>query len=288
MSHPRRAAATAAAGLLAAGLAAAAPAGASGASPRAARGHAVAPASERLALVLTATVAGQHQRMTMTGIAGPSAADLHLATAGTRIEVRRIGPTLYVHLPPGASSPLPAGKTWGAVSLAAVRRQLGAGLPGLAAPAAGTAPSAQRVLRTLAALGASRPVKVGAARIHGIATTASRVEVDPAKALAGLPKQTRSALGSLLGGALAPKVGVVVWQDAAGHLVQLRTGLPLRVNVSGLKLSVHLSVVTQAWDFGVPVHVARPPAAATGTLPVSALGTTGLGLGGLGGLHLGG
>lgn len=281
MSHPRRVGAAAGAGLLAAGLAVAAAAAPVGASPR--TGHAAraaAPSSERLALVLTLTVAGQHQRVTVTGVAGQHAADLHVSAAGSRVEVRRIGPTLYVHVPRGTSSPLPAGKTWGAVSIAAVRRQAGAGLPGLS-PTGATPVSAGTVLRTLAGLGSTAPVRVGTARVHGIATTASRVEVDPAKALARLPKATRGTLGSLLGSTTS-KVAVTLWQDAAGRLVQLQTGLPLHLHVRGLSLSLHLGVLAQAWGFGVPVHVVRPPASATGTLPASALGTTALGLGGLG------
>lgn len=284
MSHARRVGVALGAGLLAAGLAAGAATAPVGASPRPDRAaRAATPTSERFALVLTVTLGGQPQRVTMTGVAGPSRADLHLTAAGSHIEVRRIGATAYVHVPPGTSSPLPAGKTWGAVSVAALRRRLGVSLPGLSAPAGATSVSAAGVLRTLAGMGSGTPAKVGSARIHGIATTAYRVTVDPAKVLARLPKATRDTLGSLLGGTTASKVPVTFWQDRAGRLVQLRTGLPLQVHASGLSLSLHLGVLAQAWDFGVPVHVVRPPAAATGTLPASSLGAAALGLGGLGG-----
>ena len=104
MSYQRRVrAAMVGTSVLAAGLAAGAaavPAGASAAAGHVAR--AAAPTSERLALLLTVTLAGQHQRMTMTGIAGPTAADLHLSAAGN--PGRRTGGDT----PPGCSRASPS------------------------------------------------------------------------------------------------------------------------------------------------------------------------------------
>jgi hypothetical protein len=280
----RRQGALLGAGLLAAGLVGAAASSAQAAtqaaltnSPRAATTR-----SARLAVVVSITTFGQRERLAMTGVSSPSAADLHLSVAAARFELRRIGQSLYVHYPSGATSPLPKGKTWAVVSLAAFDRQLGLVLPGLFL-GAGRPLSATSVLNQLAQVSFKPPVAVGTARIHGLATTAYELEIDPAKAERGFLGPANGMLMPLLGGAFPRQVDVTVWEDHAGRLVQLHSALALHAGLAGTSLLLHVGVLAQTFGFGTPVRVSRPPAARTSAISASALASGLFALVGLGG-----
>lgn len=247
-----------------------------------------APSSERVAVTLTVTLQGQRLPVSLTGVAGPTVADLHLVAAGTAIEVRRLGGTVYVHFPPGTKTGLPAGKSWGSVSLAAVDRQLGIVLPGLspAGKASSGTLAPDELLAAIKKLASGPLRKVGAAKIHGIATTAYRASVDPAKLLGAAAAAASPTLKQLLGSVLKLKsVPFTIWVDAAGQVVQLNAAVPLALSFAGAKIDAKVAVLAQQWAFGVPVHVVAPPASQVAPIPLSALRASGAGaLGGLGGL----
>lgn len=288
MGHHRRArpaliGATLLAGGLAAGTTAIATAGASASPPAAAP----AATSDRFAASLGITIQGQPVRVTMSGVASATEADLRLGIPGTSIEVRRIGQTLYVDFPPGTKgTSLPAGKSWGAVSLAAFERKVGIPLPGLGSSGQGSFLSPGAVLSSLSAVTAGPPRKVGTATIHGMASTAYSATIDLAKVAKSVPASQAASLKQLLGAAKLSNLPLTVWVNAAGRLVQLHAAFPFSFNLVGTTMSLKLDVLAQEWDFGAPVHVSAPPASQVAQLPTSALGGSALGLG-LGGLGLG-
>ena len=285
--HRRASPAVIGAALLAGGMAIGAlgTAGASTArAPR--RAHAVAATTERLAVNATIVLQGQHLGVSLSGVAGPTSADLHVVAAGTAVELRRIGNTVYLHLASATKTGLPAGKTWGSVSLAAVDKQIGISLPGLSASgqAGGLGPG--QLLSDLAKVSSSPPRKVGTATIHAIPTTAYQLNLDVAKLLAGAGAgAAKSAiLKQLLGSALSlTSVPTTVWVDAQGRLVQLHVAVPLTLGFAGVKIHASVDVLAQGWAFGVPVRVSPPPASLVAPLPLSAL-SAGAGLNALGGL----
>lgn len=283
--HRRASSAVIGAALLAGGMAIGAlgTAGTSGATvPRGA--HVVAATTERLAVNATIVLQGQHLGVSLTGVAGPTSADLHVVAAGTAVELRRIGSTVYLHLPPGTKTGLPAGKTWGSVSLAAVSKQIGIPLPGLSpsGQAGGLGPG--QLLSDLAKASSSPPRKVGTATIHSIPTTAYQLHLDVAKLLGGAGAAKSAVLKQLLGPARSlTSVPTTVWADPQGRLVQLHVAVPLTLGFAGVRIHASVNVLAQGWDFGVPVHVSPPPASLVAPLPPSAL-SAGAGLNALGGL----
>lgn len=293
MGHHRRVSGIAlGASLLAAtaGAGAVATAGASSVpASRAARAAHAAATSEQFSLTETISLQGQKLTVSMNGVAGPTLADLHISAAGTAIELRRVGGTVYLHLPPGTKAGLPAGKTWGSLSLSAVSKQLGqlgVAVPGLSAAGRGASGlGVGTLLSQLAKMSTAPPRKVGAATIHGIATTAYQITIDPSKVFGGLGASASATVKQLLGSVLGMKsLPMTLWADAAGQVVQLHVALPLNLGFAGAKIHGSITLLMQGWDFGVPVHVAAPPAAQVAPIPLSALGSAAGGLGGLGGL----
>lgn len=288
MAHHRRAwQAAVGATLLTGGLAAGAlaPAGAS-TRPAVARPRLATPTTERLAVTATIAIEGQHVGVSLTGVAGPTMADLHVVAAGTALEMRRVGGTVYLHFPPGTKTGLPKGKTWGSVSLAALDHQLGVSLPGLSATGAASPLGPGGLLGALAKVTTAPPKKVGVKTVHGIATTEYRADLDVAKIFAAIPPAQSAALKQLAGSVLqATSIPVLAWVDGKGQVVQLHVAVPISMHFAGAKIHGSLALLAQGWDFGVPVHVTPPPAAQVAALPLSALGSAGAtGLGGLGGL----
>ncbi len=285
MAHHRRVLSAALGFSLLAGTAgAAATAGASSVAVA----HAPA-TSEQFSLTETISLQGQHLAVTIAGVASPTLADLHITAAGTAIELRRVGGTVYVHVPPGVKTGLPAGKTWGSLSLASISKQLGqlgVAVPGLSAAGHGaTGLGVGTLLSQLAKLSTSPPRKVGAATIHGIAATAYQITIDPSKVFGGLGASASATVKQLLGSILGMKaLSLTLWADAAGQVVQIHAALPLNLSFAGAKIKGGIDLLMQGWNFGVPVHVAAPPAAQVAPIPLSALGSAAGGISGLGGL----
>lgn len=261
--------------------------GAAGASTRTGAAAPVA-TSGRVVATLGISIQGQTVRLSVTGVASATEADLHIGIAGTSVEVRRIGPTLYIHVPPGTKAAhLPAGKSWGSVSLQAFASQAGIPLPGLGSPGHVGILSPGTGLAALSGLTAGPFRKVGTATIHKTATTAYVATVDLAKVTRSVPASQTAVLRQLFGSAKLPSAPLTVWVDASGRIVQIRSGFPISANLFGTKLSLKLDLLVQNWDFGLPVHVVAPPASQVAPIPASALKSSALGSAGLGSLGLG-
>ncbi len=164
-----------------------------------------------------------------------------------------IPPTAYIKIPGGASGDLPHGKSWIAVP-AGTSEGLDSSL--LSPLGGGTDPA--DLLASLTAISAS-VTNLGTATIRGVRVTGFRVDIDPAKAAARVPRSERAGFlqfTSSLGSGLIP---VDVWVDNRNLVRQVKLSLHLPGGTGELA-SEQMVQVTDFYDFGVPVRISAPPA----------------------------
>jgi hypothetical protein len=169
-------------------------------------------------------------------------------------------PTTYVKMPSalistgsGSGSMLPKGKTWIAVP------DSGAGDPAaslLGSPEDGADPAG-----LLAALTAesSSVQKLGPSAVRGVPVTGYALTIDSAKA-AALPGADRADVESLLKSFDVPQFPVEVWVDGQNLVRREQLTLALSGGL-GAPAGSKLTLTTDFYDFGVPVHISAPPAA---------------------------
>ena len=179
-----------------------------------------------------------------------------------------IPPKAYVKIPGGAYGPLPRGKSWIAVD-AGTSGDLGSSPLG---PFAGGADPAD-LLASLTAISSS-VTDLGATTIRGVPVTGFRVNIDPAKAAARVPRQERASFRGFAGSLGPGVIPVDVWVDSQ-NLVR-RVQLTLRVQGGmGAPGRARFVLTIDFYDFGVPVRVSAPPAAQVASVPQLGGGSSG-------------
>jgi hypothetical protein len=166
-----------------------------------------------------------------------------------------IPPKTYVRFPGGAGGPpLPHGKSWIAVDTGA---PAGLGSSLLGPFGGGTDPA--DLLASLTAISSS-VTRLGTSAIRGVAVTAFRVNIDPAKAAARVPRWERAGFLEFTRTLGPGAIPVDVWVD--GQNLVRRVSLSLHLpGGTGAPAGAHIVQATDFYDFGVPVRVSAPPAA---------------------------
>ena len=171
-----------------------------------------------------------------------------------------IPPTTYIKVPGGAGAPVPHGKSWVAVDAGTAGGPMGS----LFGPFGGESSNPADLLSSLTAISTS-VTRLGTATVRGVQVTGYRVNIDPAKVAARLPRARRAGFrdfASILGNGSIP---VDVWVDGQNLVRQLRVTLHLP---GGTGAPAHAQIVqtTDFSDYGAPVHVTAPPAAQVASL----------------------
>ena len=162
-----------------------------------------------------------------------------------------IPPTAYIKVP-GGSGTLPHGKTW-----VALNAGTSDGLDGsLFGPFGGTDPG--DLLASLTAISAS-VTSLGPATIRGVQVTGFRVDIDPAKAAARVPRWERAGFLQFTSSLGAGPIPVDVWVDSQNLVRRVKLSLHLPDGQGG-PADTQMVEVTDFYDFGVPVRVSPPPA----------------------------
>jgi hypothetical protein len=117
---------------------------------------------------------------------------------------------------------------------------------------------------------------LGGATVRGVPTVHYRAVIDLARAAKNAPAEVRAALEksdarliAILG---TDKMPMDVWigQDKLVRRLAYRMAIPVAATGGTMKMDVQLDM----FDFGVPVHVAAPPAREVAELPAAALAAT--------------
>jgi hypothetical protein len=163
-------------------------------------------------------------------------------------------PRTYIRVPGGVDGALPHGKSWVAVDTG-TSGGLGSSLLG---PFGGGADPAD-LLASLTAI-SSTFTRLGTSAVRGVPVTGFRVNIDPAKAAARVPRWERAGFlefARTLGPGAIP---VDVWVD--GQNLVRRVSLSLHLpGGTGAPAGARIVQATDFYDFGVPVRVSAPPAA---------------------------
>lgn len=143
---------------------------------------------------------------------------------------------------PGKESKLPKGKTWLSLDPTMFSGTLGGG------GALGTS-DPSRFLDILR--GATKATDdLGEEKVRGVATRHFRAQVDILKTLAGVPKEGRDAIKTLLGGKESGTIPLDVWIDKDNLL---------RKMASSFEVSKHaVGFAFELYDYGTPVEVRVP------------------------------
>jgi hypothetical protein len=163
-------------------------------------------------------------------------------------------PETYIRIPGGVSGPRLHGKSWIAVDAGGSAGPLGS----LLGPFGGGTDPAD-LLASLTAI-SSRVTKLGTSTIGGVQVTGYRVDIDPAKAAARVPRWQRAGLRGFAGLVGPGPIPVQVWVDGQDRVRRVRLALHLPAGLAA-PASARVVQVTDFYDFGVPVRVSAPPAA---------------------------
>ena len=181
------------------------------------------------------------------------------APGGMASEEVFIPPRTYLRVGGHAHGPLPRGKSW----IAIPARASDGPWTSMLGPFAG--PDPRNLLASLTAI--SRNVtKLGAGVIRSVPVSGYRVSIDPAKAAARVPRWQRSgflAFARSLGRGSLP---VYVWVDQQNLVRRVRLSLHPPGGPRGLA-GGRITQTVDFYDFGVPVRVSAPPAAAVASMP---------------------
>jgi len=164
-----------------------------------------------------------------------------------------IPPTAYIKIPGGTSGTLPRGKSWIALD-AGTSEGLESSL--LSPFGGGTDPA--DLLASLTAISAS-VTNLGTATIRGVRVTGFRVDVDPAKAAARVPRWERAGFLQFTSGLGSGLIPVEVWVDSQNLVRRVKLSMHLPGGLDSPS-SEQMVQVTDFYGFGVPVRVSAPPA----------------------------
>lgn len=177
-----------------------------------------------------------------------------------RMSEKILWPDIYIKSSALQQS-LPGSKPW--LHLSVRRLPGGAALDTLAGASNDNASQALAYLK-----GASTGIRnLGIAQIRGDATTHYRATVDFDKVLAALPPKARAAMrpaiAKLTAASGASSMPMDFWIDADHRLRAERYSIASPDGSGAMTFRIEL------YGFGVPVHVARPPASQVSELPAS-------------------
>lgn len=191
--------------------------------------------------------------MDLSGIAAAPGAAGRLG----RLQIVEDGTVLYMSAP-FLSDRLPGGKSWARLDLARAAKASGIDLSSLTA-GQGDPRDSLAQLRSVGSV-----VKIGPATVRGVGATRYSVLVDLRKALARLSGANRDTFGRWIDQLAATGHRYVpedVWVGADGYVRRVQAELP---TISGTVGSV--SVTMDFFDFGAPLQIDVPPAAAVADL----------------------
>ena len=196
--------------------------------------------------------------MTGTGVTGftPPEAQISIrftadkalgAVNGMSMDERVVDGVVYIQSPLFAGL-TGSGKQWVKVDLGA----LGAGGP----TDLGTGQSdPTKMLDYLRGL-SSGVTRVGSDDVRGVQATHYHAETDMNKVLSSLPQSQRRAFQAMMKSFGSTSIPIDIWVDGDGRVVRIVTATTIEVNGQSVQSDVQLDY----FDFGVPVHVAAPPA----------------------------
>jgi hypothetical protein len=217
--------------------------------------------SARIAVTTTTQMQGMSVSFTETGV-------FDFARSRGMVSMRNpvgiteifIPPKTYIKIPGGVKGPLPHGKAWIAVDTGT---SVGPESSLLDPFGGGTDPA--DLLASLTAISSS-VTKLGTTTIRGVRVTGFRVDIDPAKAAARVPRWERAGFLGFTASLGPGTIPVDVWVDGQNLVrrVQLSLHLP---GGAGASAGASLVQATDFYDFGVPVRVSAPPAAQIASIP---------------------
>jgi hypothetical protein len=115
------------------------------------------------------------------------------------------------------------------------------------------------LLASLTAI-SSGVTNLGTTTIRGVQVTGFRVDIDPAKAAARVPRWERAGFLGFTGSLGPGAIPVDVWVDGQNLVRRVKLSLRLPGGAGG-PAGARLVQATDFYDFGVPVRVSAPPAA---------------------------
>lgn len=218
--------------------------------------------SARVAVTTTMQMPGMSASFTETG-AFDFARSRGMVSAQYPVRIREIfiPPKAYIKIPGGVSGPLPRGKSWIAVDAGIS----GGPVSSLLGPFGGGGADPADLLASLTAI-SSGVTQLGSTTIRGVPVSGFRVDIDPAKAAARVPRWERPGFlefAKTLGSGAIP---VDVWVDGQDLVRRVKLSLHLPGG-AGAPAGARLVQSTDFYDFGVPVRVSAPPAAQIATMP---------------------
>ena len=184
-------------------------------------------------------------------------------------------PHVYLKVADGDGTSLPGGKSWVDLGTAAPGWSGAAAASAASGPFTDTTNPADMLAALTAVSGSVR--KLGPGTVRGVPVTGLRVNVDGAKAAAGLPSEDRAGFGSLISAFGGHVIPIDVWVDSHNLVRRLRVSLSLPdamagfagtgaspaasapPSASGSQGAVYTET-TDFYDFGVKVLVTAPPA----------------------------
>jgi hypothetical protein len=171
-------------------------------------------------------------------------------------------PKMYIKMPADAGASLPKGKSWLEADTGDLAASAFAGaMPG--PPGAGTGDPADLLASLTAVSGGV--TKLGTATIRGVPVTGYRVKIDLAKAAARVPGWERASFKAFTQSLGAGTIPVDVWVDSHNLVRRTREALHLPSDL-GTPAGTVFTQTTDFYDFGVPVRVSAPPAAAVASM----------------------
>jgi hypothetical protein len=235
--------------------------------------------SARIAMRMRMTVpsSGTPLTATATGVVGfrDRSVDLglHMAIPGAgtiRMREIMVWPVIYMRSPLFTAAL--HGKQWMKLDMAKLERANGVDLNALTSTGSN---DPTEMLQTLENESDSLQ-NLGGATVRGVPTVHYRAVIDLAKAAQNAPAAVRDAvkksdarLIEMLG---TDKMPMDVWigQDKLVRRIAYRMAIPVAATGGTMDMDVRLDI----FDFGVPVHVAAPPAGQVAELPAAAMAST--------------
>lgn len=182
-----------------------------------------------------------------------------------RIEARQIGANVYQKFPEQMrAQTLPPGKVWVRTNAdEMMRQQYGV----TAAQMQGDAPSDLASGQLEYLRGVSESVeKVGEEMVRGFRTTRYRATMDLEESLTGESPEAREAYEKLRATIRTDTLPVEVWLDEEGRVRRYDMNVPMRLpekTAAQGSAEANVRMVSEYYDFGVPVRVVPPPAEQT-------------------------
>ena len=241
-------------------------------------GTAASPSSTGFATAAASSAANLSATITANGSVDFTghAADLTMQIEGQSLEIREIGPTIYMHLAGTLAQGLPAGKSWVSVDLNAVSEaKLGASLSSLTQTSEA---NPAQMLSYLQAVSQSGVHKAGTATLRGVSTTEYDATVD-LKKLAAMQKtpaaqQAISKVAAQMGTSGYP-MNVWIGQDGLVYQMQFSinedptaaSSAPAGTSPAAAgPTAIAVTATIQLYDYGAPVTVTAPPTQQTDDL----------------------